>query len=135
MNKNKKRCPHCGCKFHPQKHIVNQKYCSKQNCQRARKNAWTCLKLKRDRDYETNKKEAQYKWKINNSDYWARYKRNYKKNIAVGRPNKERAKQKEKINKSRFKKPALKILLRKNALIDLHKAKTINCDCRLILIS
>ena len=108
MNKNKKRCPHCGCKFHPQKHIVNQKYCSKQNCQRARKNAWTCLKLKRDRDYETNKKEAQYKWKINNSDYWARYKRNYKKNIAVGRPNKgksqtKRKNQQVKIQKTSFK--------------------------------
>jgi broad-specificity NMP kinase len=108
---NKRRCIKCGCKFYPQKHIKNQKYCSKKACQMARKTAWTRDKLRYDEDYRDNKKAAQLKWETNNPDYWI----HYKKNMASSR------------------KPILKILMERKAIVDLCKTKVINCDCCLVL--
>jgi hypothetical protein len=111
---NKRRCINCGCNFYPQKHIKNQRYCSKKACQMARKNTWLRHKLKCDQDYMDNKKAAQHKWKTNNRDYRNRYK----KNTASSR-----------------KKPILKILMGRKAIVDLCKTKIINCDCCLVLTS
>jgi hypothetical protein len=120
---NKRRCINCGCKFYPQKHIANQKYCSKKECQNARRREWMRHKLKHDYDYKANRKEAQYRWRINNSDYWS----GYKKNMST--------KQKVKMNKTVSKKPTLKILVAKSTLINLRKIKEIDCYCRLIVAS
>jgi len=126
-----KRCINCNRKFNLYKHISNQKYCSRRQCQNVRKNAWTRQKLKRNKDYKTNKKEAQYKWRINNPNYWVHYKRNIADSARV---NRGKAKQRRKTNNSKFKKPALKILLEKGLLAALHKSGTIKCDCSLSLV-
>ncbi len=108
----RRRCVNCGCKFYHMRHILNQRYCSKKACQRARKAAWTRDKLRCDEDYRANKKAAQLKWKTNNSEY------RYKKNIASSK-----------------KKPILKIVMGRKAIADLCKTKIINCDCCLVLTS
>lgn len=109
---NKRRCINCGRMFYPYNHIINQKYCSRKECQLVRKNTWLRYKLKYDQDYRDNKKAAQYKWKMKNRNY------SYKKNTASSR-----------------KKPILKILMGRKAIVDLYKTKTINCDCCLVLTS
>lgn len=105
MNR-KKRCINCGCKFYPHKHIAVQKYCSKKWCQDTRKANWRKNKLKHDKKYRFNKKEAQNKWKINNPDYWKKYRANI-----LG----------EKLDVIKIRNPVLKISLPKNILANLHK--------------
>lgn len=113
----KKRCLNCGRMFYPYKHIINQRYCSKKECQRVRNNKWRYLKLKYDDDYKTNKKESQRKWKTNNPNYWTYYKKRLKD------------------NKKLLPKIMVKILLKRDILTNLRKAKATNCNCRLILIT
>ena len=129
---NKKHCVNCSCKLYPNRHIVNQRYCSRRQCQNTRRREWMRRKLRHDEDYKANQKEAQHKWKTNNPDYWVRYKKNTPAGNGI---NKRTAKQKEKSNKLAFKKPILKILLTKRALVNLRKIKSINYDCRIILLS
>ncbi len=120
---NKKRCRNCGGKFDPKKHIVNQKYCSKEKCQRARIKKWVKHR-KHDKNYKAYRKEIQDKWKSNNPDYWKRYKKH-----ALEKPKVLKVATDE-INLER---PTLKILVEKNVLVNLQKMKTISCNCRLIL--
>jgi hypothetical protein len=115
---NKIRCKNCSCRFYPQKHIKNQRYCSRKECQTARKKTYYERK-KRDKDYKARRKEIQKKWRDKNPHYW----RQYKKDIA----------QNEWANKIKCKKPVLKILVKKSTLADLPKMGVINCDCKLIV--
>ncbi|MEI8054939.1 MAG: hypothetical protein WCH10_02940 [bacterium] len=126
----KRRCVNCKCKFHHQNHIVNQRYCSKKECQNARKGKWARHKLKHDKSYQNYRKEVQNKWKAKNPQYWARYKEDI---IEKAKNNKEIIR--EKTSKIKSKKPILKILVEKNTLANLHKMRVINCGCKLILIS
>ena len=129
MNNN--RCISCNCKFHPKKHIANQKYCAKRYCQNTRRRKWMRHKLRHDEDYRANQKEAQRRWKTNNPNYWT----NYKKNLLAGDvANKKISKQKIKTNKPTPKKPILKILVTRKDLVNLCKVKSINYDCRLIVL-
>jgi hypothetical protein len=125
----KKRCVNCRCRFYPKKHILNQRYCSKKTCQRARKNAWLCHKIKYDQDYRDNKKAAQRKWKLLHPDYY----RNYKKRTSGSKIGNSdvNSNDMEKINKINFKLPILKFSLAKSVLTSLRKAKNVTCICRL----
>jgi hypothetical protein len=109
----------CGCKFYPQKHVINQKYCSKPICQTARKVNWMRHKLKRDKSYKAYRKEIQSKWKANNPCYWAQYKKIFAEKT---KPRKEKS----------YK---IKISVRKNILANLAKTGVINCNCQLVLTS
>ena len=51
---NRKRCANCGYELNSPKHILNQRYCAKEACQKARKR----------------------KWKAENPYYWIRYRQN-----------------------------------------------------------
>ena len=115
---NKKRCINCNCKFHPNKHVVKQKYCKKRECQNARKANWRQDKLRHNKKYLINKKEAQNKWRISKPDYW----RNYRANILSA-----------KSGPIKIKKSIIKISLPKNILVDLHKARAIKGDYRVVL--
>jgi uncharacterized membrane-anchored protein len=106
---------------------LNQRYCSKKECQRVRGNTWRRYKLKYDQDYRDNRKAAQRKWKLLHPDYW----KNYKKRIINGETSSIRMRRKEKFNKIDFKAPTLRILVAKSTLIKLRKTKAINCICRL----
>ena len=67
---NKVRCAHCRCLFVPNHRIKNQRYCSKKECQRARKSTWQRHKLDTDPDYKANQKECQKSWSARNPHYW-----------------------------------------------------------------
>ena len=125
-----KYCLNCGRKFYPKKHIANQKYCSRKECQSVRKKEWTNLKLKNDIDYKTNKKEAQRRWRMDNPEYWKRYKKKMVADMEVDRDEKL---QEECAVGDKDKNPILKIFLEKSMLDDLKKEREIDCDCKLIL--
>lgn len=71
---NKVRCAHCGSRFVPNPHIKNQRYCSKVECQRARKTCWQRQKLATDPDYQADKKESQKAWRNQNPGYWQKWR-------------------------------------------------------------
>lgn len=66
-------CPHCAAVFIPRN--KHQSYCSRPECQRARKAAWQRIKMKTDPDYKVTKKLSQQKWAANNPGYWKAYRR------------------------------------------------------------
>jgi len=115
---NKKRCLNCGCKFHPQKHIVNQRYCSKKRCQLSRIKKWV-EHHKHNKKYKANRNEIQSRWRSNNPEYYKKYRKNISK--------------KTEVLKTTTEKPTLKFLIGKNVFADLQKAKIVDCSCRLVL--
>ncbi|MEI8055701.1 MAG: hypothetical protein WCH10_06940 [bacterium] len=73
--------------------------------------------MKHDKDYRDYRNEIQKKWRSNNHDYMAQYKKSY-----TARPRPHR--------KEVYK---IKILVGKNALRSLSSAGKINCACQLVL--
>jgi hypothetical protein len=57
-----KRCLNCGDKFYPNVRVSDQKFCSKKECQQARKNQWLRHKIKHDVEYKQSKIVSQSKW-------------------------------------------------------------------------
>jgi len=72
----KKRCKFCRCLFIPTARNPDQKYCSKADCQRARKRRWQKMKMQGDEAYRLNQKDAQRRWSEKNPDYWQNYREN-----------------------------------------------------------
>lgn len=72
----RKRCRNkdCGVLFTPCPQVPNQEYCSKKECQRARKRVWNRMKLASDEDYREARRDAQKNWRKKNSDYWKQYR-------------------------------------------------------------
>ena len=70
--------------------LCNQQYCSRPECQRARKRKWQREKLARDSAYRENQAAAQKEWSSRNKGYWQEYRR---KNPAYAERN--RLKQRE----------------------------------------
>jgi len=70
----KVRCAHCRCLFVPNHRSKNQRYCSKKECQRARKSSWQRQKLATDPDYKANQRECQKVWCSRNPNYWQRWR-------------------------------------------------------------
>ena len=52
----------------------SQEYCSKPECQKARKALWQKEKIKNDHEYKETQKLSNQKWLLNNSDYWKNYR-------------------------------------------------------------
>ena len=114
---NRKRCANCSERFSPQKHILNQRYCSKKECQKARRRKWEQSRLRNDKDYRTYRKESFKKWRAKNPDYRLRYKQNL---ADAGKLGKERHRK-------------IKILIEEDVLANLTKNGEINCICRIVL--
>ena len=70
----KRRCAACGCLFEPRRNVTQQRYCSKQACQRTRRGRWQREKLKTDADYRANQTAAQRRWRERHCDYWRAYR-------------------------------------------------------------
>ncbi len=66
-------CLHCSVFFTPRN--KSQEYCSKPECQRARKALWQRNKKKSDPEYKKDQKLSQQKWLQENPDYWKNYRR------------------------------------------------------------
>jgi hypothetical protein len=122
---NKKRCLNCGRRFYPYKHIKNQRYCSNKECQSIRVKNWIKYKLKHNKNYRAYRKIIQDKWKANNPNYWLRYKELAEKIKTL----------KGESEKTKSKKPILKILIKRDTLATLPKMGIINCNCKLVLSS
>ena len=69
-----KRCAACEQVFTPRRNVPNQRYCSKPECQRARRRRWQRYKHKTDPDYQANQAAAQRRWRERHREYWGRYR-------------------------------------------------------------
>ena len=74
MKKRKCENPACGRLFEPSPKNKNQKYCSKKQCQRARKAKWQREKMASDEDYRKNQIDAQKRWAAKKKGYWKEYR-------------------------------------------------------------
>ena len=72
----RKRCRNkgCGVLFVPCRQVPRQEYCSRKECQQARKREWNRKKFASDPDYKEARKEAQKRWKDKNPHYWKEYR-------------------------------------------------------------
>ena len=70
------RCANPACRrlFLPNPHVPNHLFCNRKDCQRVRKRRWQREKMKNDREYRDNHREAQQCWMEQNRDYWRRYR-------------------------------------------------------------
>jgi len=64
----------CGVFFTPCPQVPGQRYCSRKECQRARKRVWNKQKLSTDPEYQEARKDAQERWKAKNPNYWKDYR-------------------------------------------------------------
>jgi len=80
-----KRCTACGEGFTPCRHVPDQQYCSKPQCQRERRRRWQREKLRRDSDYRANQTAAQRHWRERHPDYWRKYRQNHPEYTARNR--------------------------------------------------
>lgn len=69
-----RRCEHCGERFIPRPNVACQRYCSKDECQRARRKRWRKRKLRTDGDYRGNQHDAQKRWREHHREYWKVYR-------------------------------------------------------------
>ena len=65
-------CLGCSVFFIPRNKL--QQYCSKPECQKARKALWQRSKKKRYPEYRENQKLSQQKWLRENPGYWKNYR-------------------------------------------------------------
>ncbi len=72
----RKRCKCCRCLFTLTKRNPDQMYCSKPDCQKARKRRWQKMKMLEDEAYRLNQKDAQRRWTEKTPDYWKNYREN-----------------------------------------------------------
>lgn len=71
------RCAHCSCLFFPDPRVKNQRYCSKKECQCARKRLWHKEKLASDSDYKLDQRDSNEQWRSRNPDYWKNYRQSH----------------------------------------------------------
>jgi hypothetical protein len=83
----RKRCRNkdCGELFTPCPQVPHQEYCSKKECQRARKREWNRKKLASDEDYREARRDAQKNWREKNPDYWKQYRARQKDYVQKNR--------------------------------------------------
>lgn len=77
------QCVHCESYFKPNPRAKNQRYCSRESCQRARKRTWQKQKLKTDLDYQANQRDCQRNWHQHHPGYYREYRS--KNNISAER--------------------------------------------------
>ena len=71
----KKLCAHCGKTFLPRPQTPDQSYCSKPQCQKARRKLWLDEKRKSDFIFRDKQARAQKAWMERNPDYWRKYRK------------------------------------------------------------
>jgi len=58
---------------------LNQQYCNRADCQRARKREWQRKKRASDPDYRQNQIDAQQRWRDRHPGYWQEYRKRKKR--------------------------------------------------------
>ena len=69
------RCVNCSALFTQAPQVPNQSYCSKEACQKKRRNEWQRKKRTNDQDYKDNQSRAQKAWSDRNPEYWRLYRK------------------------------------------------------------
>ena len=67
-------CKNCQKRFRPNPRVKNQHYCSKEECQKARRRKWQKNKMSMDEDYRKNQRDCQKRWSQSHPDYWRKYR-------------------------------------------------------------
>lgn len=80
-----KRCAACAQVFTPRRNVPDQRYCSKPECQRARRRRWQRHKRKADPDYQANQAAAQRRWRERHREYWRWYRQQHPEYAARNR--------------------------------------------------
>ncbi len=81
----RKRCRHCQSFFLPNPRIKNQQYCSRPECQQARKTHWQREKVRQDPDYQADHQDAQKNWLKHHPDYWKNYRTRHPSYVQTNR--------------------------------------------------
>ena len=115
----KRRCKNinCRCFFELSPRHPNQKYCSRKECQRARKTEWQRKKMANDEDYQKNQADCQARWSAKNPDYWKKYR---DKNPEYTQRNREKQRQRD---RSKSGSKANTSIFRNLAKMDASKAQ------------
>ena len=79
-----KRCICCRLTFKIQRN-PNQRYCSRSNCQKRRKEKWRSHKRHSDSDYRLNQAAANKRWQKKHYDYWRQYREKHAEYTAKNR--------------------------------------------------
>lgn len=112
----KRPCKSCRCLFSISRRHLHQAYCCQKKCQRARKTAWQCKKMRQDVDYRENQIQAQARWQKNHPNYWKEYRR---KNSSYTERNREN----QKIRNQKKRLLHTKAILKPIAKMDVAKPK------------
>ena len=78
-------CNHCTEFFTPSPRHKDPLFCSKPECQRARKAVWQRNKMRFDPDYQYNQKQSNAMWVKANPGYWREYRRKNPKKVERNR--------------------------------------------------
>ena len=81
----KRRCSACGRLFEPCRKVKSQQYCSERSCQKERKRRWQKKKRAEDAAYRANQRDANKRWRDNNSGYWRDYRKRHSEYVRRNR--------------------------------------------------
>lgn len=101
----RRKCKNCSRLFVITAKHLDQKYCSRKECQRTRKTQWQRRKLSGDEDYRENQADCQARWVAKNPGYWKRYR---EKHPESAQRNKDKQRERNRIN--RIQPPAKSML-------------------------
>lgn len=93
----RRKCKHCGRSFVITARRPDQTYCSRKECQRARKNHWQRRKLANDEDYRINQASCQANWVAQHPGYWKQYR---EKHPEYAQRNREKQRERNQINRT-----------------------------------
>lgn len=74
MDRRNKHCVHCGDEFEPDSRVKDQRYCKKEECQKARRALWQKERLRDDPDYKDNQKRCWKEWYSRHPGYYREYR-------------------------------------------------------------
>ncbi len=97
MKKQRCKTKKCRCLFVINPKHPDQKYCSKDKCQKVRKARRQRRKIDSDEVYRKGQEDCQEKWKTENPDYWKKYR---KKNPQYTQQNREKQKERDRLKKA-----------------------------------
>jgi len=92
----RRRCKNCSRSLVLTARHPEQKYCSRKECQKARKNDWQRCKLSSDEDYRKNQADCQERWADKHPGYWKRYR---EKHPEYTQRNREKQRERNRINR------------------------------------
>lgn len=91
-------CRCCGEPFTPSPYQLKQKFCSKEDCQRQRKNRYHLKRYCNDSAYRDDCRRSRKKWRDQNPGYHREYRKNHPEQV---RQNREKQKPRDQLRQLR----------------------------------